>query len=90
MTVVAVAVMVLGNGSSGIFGFPKDLCAKIMFQTVLEYAREKGPASTVSEVHFTNFDEVTTKLFEAECQQLVASMRYACGVATAATSTMTV
>jgi len=28
--------------SSGIFGFPKDKVAKIMFQTALEYSKKKS------------------------------------------------
>jgi O-acetyl-ADP-ribose deacetylase (regulator of RNase III) len=48
--------------SSGIFGFPKDLCAKIMFETVVAYVRERAAAATcVRDIRFTNFDEQTVK-----------------------------
>eukprot|EP00698_Gefionella_okellyi_P007944 TRINITY_DN1948_c0_g1_i3.p2 TRINITY_DN1948_c0_g1~~TRINITY_DN1948_c0_g1_i3.p2 ORF type:complete len:152 (+),score=52.45 TRINITY_DN1948_c0_g1_i3:305-760(+) len=52
--------------SSGIFGFPKELCASIMFDTVLAFFEEKAGHVKVTDVHFTNFDEITTQLFEAE------------------------
>ena len=46
--------------SSGIFGFPKRLCAKILFDVAETFARERKDDSTkreyLKEVRFTNFD----------------------------------
>ncbi len=51
--------------SSGIFGFPKPLCAQIMvsagntyriqFEEALKFCKEY-PDSTLKEIRFTNFD----------------------------------
>ena len=41
--------------SSGIFGFPKARCAKILFSAALESFRSE-PNSSVQLVRFTNFD----------------------------------
>eukprot|EP00698_Gefionella_okellyi_P004242 TRINITY_DN13939_c0_g1_i1.p1 TRINITY_DN13939_c0_g1~~TRINITY_DN13939_c0_g1_i1.p1 ORF type:complete len:489 (-),score=132.15 TRINITY_DN13939_c0_g1_i1:65-1486(-) len=57
--------------SSGIFGFPKDLCAKLMFSTVLEYL-SSNKSTTLQEIRFTNFDNLTVTLFDKECQRLQA------------------
>jgi hypothetical protein len=62
--------------SSGIFGFPKDLCAKVMFETTFAYMQEKAASPTaVTDIHFTNFDEQTTKLFEEARAFLVTLSR---------------
>ncbi len=51
--------------SSGIFGFPKDLCAKVFFDTLLSYF-EENPGSSISLVRLTNIDEGTAKIFRDE------------------------
>eukprot|EP00741_Cyanophora_paradoxa_P007451 tig00000128_g7206.t1 len=51
--------------SSGIFGFPKPLCAKIMFQVAQDYFAEAREDS-LEEVRFTNFDDETVDIFKAE------------------------
>ena len=43
--------------SSGIFGFPKDQCAKVLFDEVERYFDSQGK---IKDVRFTNFDEETT------------------------------
>jgi O-acetyl-ADP-ribose deacetylase (regulator of RNase III) len=55
--------------SSGIFGFPKPLCAKVMLRTILGWLAEH-PAGSVREVVACNIDALTAKLFaeEAEAQ----------------------
>jgi len=50
--------------SSGIFNFPKDLCAKILFQTAIDFC--EGNPKTVNEIRFTNFDAKTVEIFAAE------------------------
>lgn len=51
--------------SSGIFRFPKDLCARILIQTTLDFFKS-NPRSSVNEVRFTNFDKNTVEVFEKE------------------------
>jgi len=58
--------------SSGIFGFPKDLCAEIMVDAVVEYL-DANPDTRVTEVRFTNIDLPTvsefTRVFSARFGQ---------------------
>jgi O-acetyl-ADP-ribose deacetylase len=53
--------------SSGIFGFPKRLCAKTLFDTVETLAREvkdkKEEREYLQVVRFTNFDKETYDIF---------------------------
>jgi len=56
--------------SSGIFGFPKEKCATIMFDIAVQYIKEKGSKTTLKEIRFTNFDDKTVDLFNAECKRL--------------------
>lgn len=49
--------------SSGIFGFPKARCAKVLFSSVLEFFRAE-PKSSVNLVRFTNFDKPTVEVFK--------------------------
>lgn len=53
--------------SSGIFGFPKPLCAETFFEAIEEYVTGVSdlPASdiTLQVVHLTNFDWETTEIF---------------------------
>lgn len=51
--------------SSGIFGFPKPLCAEVMWTTVLDYLTAH-PESSVREVNFCNLDRGTVEIFRAE------------------------
>eukprot|EP01116_Phalansterium_solitarium_P005513 TRINITY_DN17236_c0_g1_i1.p1 TRINITY_DN17236_c0_g1~~TRINITY_DN17236_c0_g1_i1.p1 ORF type:complete len:237 (-),score=24.00 TRINITY_DN17236_c0_g1_i1:110-820(-) len=53
--------------SSGIFGFPKEKCAKIMFDMALQYTTELAGKSSLHDIRFTNFDDKTVDLFVAEC-----------------------
>jgi len=57
--------------SSGIFGFPKEKCAQVMFGIALDYcATEK---TGLREIRFTNFDEATVAIFAEECKKRNAS-----------------
>jgi putative ATPase len=53
--------------SSGIFGFPKPLCAKVMLGAIQEWL-EEHPESSVCEVNACNIDRETAQLFEAEAR----------------------
>ncbi len=51
--------------SSGIFGFPKPLCAEVMWTTVLDYLAA-NPDGSVREVNFCNLDRHTADIFVAQ------------------------
>jgi O-acetyl-ADP-ribose deacetylase (regulator of RNase III) len=59
--------------SSGIFGFPKPLCAKVLFKAAEDFvlnikASGLNPLEAVKlrRIRFTNFDTETTTVFENE------------------------
>jgi len=54
--------------SSGIFGFPKPLCAQVMLGVILEWLGEH-PESSVRQVNACNIDGETARLFEAEARR---------------------
>lgn len=54
--------------SSGIFGFPKDRCARLMIDAVVAYV-EANPETSLKRVELTNFDEPTVSIFEAEARK---------------------
>lgn len=49
--------------STGIFGYPKERCAKIMLETVIGYAKGKTGLETII---FVLFDDLTYNIFEKE------------------------
>jgi O-acetyl-ADP-ribose deacetylase (regulator of RNase III) len=51
--------------SSGIFGFPKDRCAKIILKTIRNFL-ENHPDSSIREVRICLFDENTQQAFLEE------------------------
>ena len=51
--------------SSGIFGFPKPLCAQVMLRTIREWL-SSHPDSSVQEVNACNIDALTADIF---CQE---------------------
>ena len=53
--------------SSGIYGMPKDVCAKVMFDAVKEYVLRRDPAKQIlSDIRFVNIDDPTVKVFKKE------------------------
>jgi putative ATPase len=54
--------------SSGIFGFPKDRCARILLETAREFC-EQHPDSSVREIRFVLFDQPTLGAFLGEFRQ---------------------
>ena len=56
--------------SSGIFGFPKPLCAKIMFQAAIDFSSGANrTGKKPSDIRFVNFDDATVSVFLKEMQQ---------------------
>mmetsp|Transcript_2909 Transcript_2909/g.2496 ORF Transcript_2909/g.2496 Transcript_2909/m.2496 type:complete len:120 (+) Transcript_2909:427-786(+) len=53
--------------SSGIFGFPKELCAKIFFDAITSYINER-PSTNLRYIRLTNFDKQTATIFYDEIQ----------------------
>jgi O-acetyl-ADP-ribose deacetylase (regulator of RNase III) len=47
--------------SSGIFGFPKPLCAQLMFDMVIKFVEESKEEKL--DINFTNFDDETVEIF---------------------------
>ncbi|XP_068724841.1 protein mono-ADP-ribosyltransferase PARP14-like [Montipora capricornis] len=60
--------------SSGVFGFPRDLCAKVIMDALLEFCRENA-ACRLSEIHLINNDSTTVRVFEAEMKKRFAAER---------------
>jgi O-acetyl-ADP-ribose deacetylase (regulator of RNase III) len=54
--------------SSGIFGFPKELCAQVMIGTVTDYLAGNA-AGAVREVNLCNIDEQTANIFLDEARR---------------------
>ena len=55
--------------SSGIFGGPKDICARVIVQTSINYLVQ-NPNSSINEVRFCNIDEPTAAAFVAAANVL--------------------
>ncbi|AEA33977.1 macro domain-containing protein [Hippea maritima] len=53
--------------SSGIFGFPKERAAHIIFTTAVEFLKK---AKNLNEIHFCNIDDLTAGLFKKEAEKL--------------------
>lgn len=49
--------------SSGIFGFPKDRCARVLLQAARDYLSEH-PGGCLAEVRFCVYDEPTARAFQ--------------------------
>jgi hypothetical protein len=62
MKLVSVSIPAI---SSGIFKFPKPLCAQVLFDSVLQFFTNSA-GSTVKTVRFTNFDQETVDCFTKE------------------------
>jgi len=55
--------------SSGSFGFPKDLCAHILFETIMKYAVD-ARISHLQYIRLINIDDPTVKVFYDELQKV--------------------
>jgi len=56
--------------SSGIFGFPKPLCAEILLDAAIKFLQQ--PDIELTEVVMCNFDQATAEIFWAAEQKLKA------------------
>ena len=56
--------------SSGVFGFPKPLCAEILLATTAEFLKQ--PAVRLDEVVMCNHDRQTTEIFLAAARSFLA------------------
>ena len=54
--------------SSGIFGFPKHLCAQVILETVTDYLAQH-PDGPVREVNLCNLDTLTANIFLDEARR---------------------
>ena len=54
--------------SSGVFGFPRDLCVKVILDAVLDFC-EDNPTSKLSEIHLINNDDDTVTAFAKEMKK---------------------
>jgi len=61
----ALASVSLPAISSGIFGFPKERCARVILETVAGFAG-------LSEIRLCNFDQPTAAIFEREAERFRA------------------
>ena len=52
--------------SSGIFGFPKDQCARVMLDAVEAHLRDRPEGSSLREIRLCNIDEETATIFQQE------------------------
>jgi putative ATPase len=54
--------------SSGIFGFPKELCAKTFFDTIENWL-DDHPQRSLQTIRLCNFDNTTANIFEREARR---------------------
>jgi O-acetyl-ADP-ribose deacetylase (regulator of RNase III) len=52
--------------SSGIFGYPKDLCAKDIFEAIETYAFSMNPGAKLKHIRITIIDDETITPFKLE------------------------
>ncbi|KAJ7374848.1 positive regulation of interleukin-4-mediated signaling pathway [Desmophyllum pertusum] len=57
--------------SSGIYGFPRDLCAQVILDAVLDFCAE-NPHCKLSEIHLIDNDDSTVKAFAEESRRRFA------------------
>ena len=58
--------------SSGVYGFPRDLCAKIILDAVVDFCTT-NPACSLLEIHLVNNDDLTVTAFVEEMRKRLTS-----------------
>lgn len=56
--------------SSGIFGGPKDICARVIVQAAVDYVRDH-PSTGLKAIHFCNIDAPTVEAFVSAAQAIL-------------------
>ncbi len=56
--------------SSGIFGGPKDICARAIIQAAIEYLQQ-NPTASLKEIRFCNIDALTASAFLEAAKKLL-------------------
>ncbi|HIQ29681.1 MAG TPA: macro domain-containing protein [Candidatus Caldiarchaeum subterraneum] len=56
--------------STGIFGFPKDRCAKIMLAAAVEYLKQNQGRTSLKRVIFCLYDDETYNIFKEHIKRL--------------------
>ena len=51
--------------SSGVYRFPRELCARIIIETVLEFCKD-NPNCNLTDIRLTNIDDPTVNVFKEE------------------------
>lgn len=59
--------------SSGVFGIPVDFCARVLFDAVEAFAKDKRNVKGLHEVRFVNIDKPTTDVFVQEMRKRYSS-----------------
>ena len=54
--------------SSGVFGVPRDICAKVIVDAILDFCKE-NPRCNLSDIHLINNDEPTVSAFAKEMKK---------------------
>ncbi|KAL9974244.1 hypothetical protein ACROYT_G011259 [Oculina patagonica] len=57
--------------SSGVYGFPRELCARVILDAVLDFCK-RNPFCTLKEIHLVNIDDPTVSEFEKETRKRFA------------------
>ncbi len=65
----AVRTIAIPAISSGIYGMPKNISARVLRQAAVTYF-ESHPGSSITEVQFCNIDELTVSVFLSEAEKL--------------------
>jgi len=60
----SIALPAIGSGS---LGMPKDECARVMFDAVVEFVKQGNPKKkTITDIRFVNIDDPSVQAFKTE------------------------
>ena len=63
LNMTSIALPAIG---SGIYGMPKDVCAKVMFDAADEFVRQSHGKKTVTDIRFVNIDDPSVQALKKE------------------------